>query len=89
MLIAMTIIIIGDTRPADTAASPNTNPPKIEIDVPTLDGVLASLSLNISKHIIMIKASIKPGNGTPSLCDAKLVSRFIGIDSGLWVVTLI
>ena len=82
-LIAITIIIIGETSPADTAASPNTNPPKIEMDAPAFDGVLVSLSLNISKHVIIKNASIKPGKGTFNLCDAKLVSNVIGIDSGL------
>ena len=83
MLIAITIIIIGETIPALTAASPITKPPKIDTEVPTLEGILASLSLNISKQIIIKSASIKPGNGTPKRWDEKFINKLIGIDSGL------
>lgn len=79
---------MGESIPALTAASPITSPPRIETDVPTFDGILASLSLSISKHIIITRASINPGKGTLSLWEAKLVSKFIGTDSGLWVVIL-
>ena len=46
------IIIIGETIPADTAASPKTNPPKIEMADPYLEGKRISLSLKISQLMI-------------------------------------
>ena len=35
--------------------------------------------LNISKEIIIIKASMAVGNGTSFLCDANDTNRFVGI----------
>ena len=79
ILMAITIIIIGETIPADTAASPRTNPPKILIAVPLELGILVSLSLNISKDIIIIKDSTNDGKGTLDLCAIKLINKLIGI----------
>ena len=44
----ITITIIGETIPADTAASPIIIPPKIEIALPPTLGLLVSLSFKIS-----------------------------------------
>ena len=84
--IATTIIMIGETIPAETAASPNTKPPNIETAVPKEEGIRISLSLKISKAIIMRIASKKAGKGTLCLCLVKLNKRLIGIASGLCVV---
>ena len=43
-VIAIMITMIGDIIPADTAASPNTNAPNIEREVPFDDGFSASAS---------------------------------------------
>ena len=88
-LIATTIIIIGDIIPALTAASPNINPPRIDTELPTLLGILISLSLNISNAIIIIKISKKAGNGTIVCCSIKFKRRLVGIAVGLKEVTLI
>ena len=61
---AITIIIIGDIIPADTAASPRISPPSIDIADPVVDDILKSLSLNISKEIIIKNASTMAGKGT-------------------------
>ena len=66
-VIAMTIIIIGDTIPAFTAASPKINAPTIEIAELAKLGSLRSLSLKISKAIVISMASKKAENGTFSL----------------------
>ena len=60
------IIIIGETIPADTAASPKTNAPSIETALPYELGKRISLSLNISQINNKIKASTIDGKGT---CD--------------------
>ena len=67
VVIATTIIIIGDTIPALTAASPSIKAPTIESVLPDTLFDLISLSLRISNENIMIIASTKAGNGTPSL----------------------
>ena len=72
-VIAITIIIIGETIPAFTAASPSIRVPTIERALLVNDGILKSLSLNISNDIIIIKASMKAGNGTDTLCEVKLI----------------
>ena len=64
VLKATTIIIIGDIIPAETAASPNINPPSIDALEPILLGILISLSLNISNAIVIINNSKNAGNGT-------------------------
>ena len=64
---ATTIIIIGEIIPALTAASPSINPPNMDTELPTLFGILISLSLNISKDNIISNASKKAGNGTELL----------------------
>ena len=87
--IATTIIIIGDTIPALTAASPNIKPPRIEIEDPILLGILKSVSRSISKQVSNIIHSTKLGKGTLSLWSIKLVSNKDGITSILWVVKLI
>ena len=66
-VIAITIIIIGDTIPADTAASPRINAPTIDSAELAKLGNFKSLSLKISNDVIITKASIKVENGTPSL----------------------
>ena len=65
-VMAIIIIMMGDTMPALTAASPRIRAPTIDRALPPL-GFLKSLSLNISKEVIMMKASKKAGKGTPSL----------------------
>ena len=66
-VIAITIIIIGDTIPAFTAASPNIRVPTIDRALDVNVGILKSLSLSISNDIIIINASINAGKGTDSL----------------------
>ena len=66
-VIAITIIIIGDTMPADTAASPNINAPTIDRADPLEFGTRYSLSFIISNASIIKNASINAGNGTPFL----------------------
>ena len=56
--IAIMIIIIGDTIPALTAASPKINPPSIEIEEPADVDMRKSASFNISKQMIIKSASI-------------------------------
>ena len=80
-VIAITIIIIGDTIPAFTAASPSIRAPTIDRALLEKLGILKSLSLNISNDIIMINASKKAGNGTDSLWEAKLISKSVGNNS--------
>ena len=65
--IAIIIIIIGETIPADTAASPNIKPPRIETADPLVVDILRSLSFKISKAIIINNASMYAGNGTKLL----------------------
>ena len=85
-VMAITIIIIGDTIPAFTAASPKIRAPTIESALLEKLGILKSLSLNISNDIIIMNASKKAGNGTDSLCEAKLINRSVGNNSWLYVV---
>ena len=80
-LVATTITIIGDTIPAETAASPRTIAPRIEIALHHKLGILISLSLNISKIKIIKSASIIEGKGTPCLWAAKLIINVSGIVS--------
>ena len=77
-VIATTITIIGETIPAETAASPKTNAPSIDNEVPLVVGVSASASYNNSKVIISKKASTKAGNGTEDLWSEKLMRRVVG-----------
>ena len=79
--IATTIIIIGETIPALTAASPKIKPPNIEIALPLVADIRTSLSLNISQINNIPKASIRAGKGTPSRWLIKLVKSFAGMDS--------
>ena len=65
--IEITIIIIGEIIPADTAASPKIKPPRIETALPVDDCFLISLSHNISKEILINNASVKAEKGTLSL----------------------
>src|SRR5574344_419548 len=64
---AITITMIGETTPAETAASPKTIAPKMEMELPDKLGILISLSLSISKIKLKTIASIIAGKGTPSL----------------------
>ena len=77
-VMASTIIIIGDTIPALTAASPSIRAPTTEIAVPPIFGIRISLSLNISKERSIIRASKKAGKGTLLLCEAKFMSNSKG-----------
>ena len=88
-VIDITIIIIGETIPAFTAASPKINAPTIDNALLLKLGILKSLSLNISNDIIIINASKNAGNGTDSLWEAKLISRSVGSNSWLYVVIAI
>ena len=80
-VIATTIIIIGDTIPALTAASPRISAPTIEIAELAKLGSFKSLSRSISKAIIIKRHSIKAGKGTFSLWAAILIKRLVGIIS--------
>ena len=84
--IAITMTMIGDTIPADTAASPRTMAPRMLMAFPDTWGILRSLSLRISKIRIIPIASIKVGKGTPFRCWAKFTIRVRGIVSWLKVV---
>ena len=84
-----TIIIIGETNPAFTAASPRINAPTIERALLLKLGILKSLSLNISKDIIIINVSKKAGNGTDSLWEAMFINKSVGNISWLNVVIAI
>lgn len=88
-VIDTTIIIIGETIPAFTAASPNIKAPTIDRALLLNDGILRSLSLNISKDNIIIRASKNAGNGTFSLWEAKLINKSVGNSSWLNVVIAI
>ena len=88
-LIATTIIIIGEMIPALTAASPSINPPRIDAELPTLLGILTSLSLRISKATIMIRISKNAGKGTLLCWLIIFKRRDVGNDVGLYVVILI
>ena len=63
-VMAITIIIIGDTIPAFTAASPRIKAPTIEMAEEAKLGSFKSLSLKSSKAISIIIASKKAGKGT-------------------------
>ena len=63
-VMASIIIIIGDTIPALTAASPRIRAPTIEIADPPMFGIRISPSLKISNDKSINKASKKAGNGT-------------------------
>ena len=78
-VIAIIIIIIGDTIPAATAASPSTKPPSIEIDELAACDILKSLSLSISNDIIINIASINAEKGTNALPALKINNKLRGI----------
>ena len=80
-VIATTIIIIGDTIPAFTAASPKISAPTIEMAELAKLGNFRSLSLRISKAIIISNASTNVENGTLSLCAAILINNCVGMIS--------
>ena len=80
-VIASMIIIIGDTIPALTAASPSIRAPTTEIAVPPIFGIRISLSLKRSNERSIIRASKKAGKGTLLLCEAKLINNSNGIIS--------
>ena len=86
LVIATTIITIGDTIPAETAASPSTSAPTIDTAAPIWFGSLISDSLSISNVTSIIIVSITVGNGTPCLCIAIDINRLSGIISKLYVV---
>ena len=66
-LVAIVINMIGETIPADTAASPSTIAPNIDIADPEKFGILISLSLSTSNIKIIPNASTMAGKGTPAL----------------------
>ena len=78
---ATIITTIGETTPAETAASPNTNAPTILMAVPAALGALKSLSLKTSNVIPNNKTSKKVGNGTPCCCMAIEIKNSSGINS--------
>ena len=78
---AITIIIIGETIPAFTAASPRIRAPTMEMAELAKLGSFKSLSRSISKDTIIKNASTKAGNGTFSLWAAILINNSIGIIS--------
>lgn len=84
---AIIIIIIGDIRPASTAACPKTNAPTIDIDVPTTKDILVSDSFNISNIRNITSASTTLGKGTPCLWIEKLINKLVGSASWLNVVS--
>ena len=88
-VMATTIIMIGDTIPADTAASPKIKAPTMEMAELAKLGSLKSLSLNISNDRIINIASVNVENGTFFLCAAILISNSMGIISWLYVVNAI
>ena len=75
---AIMIIIMGDTIPAFTVASPNIRAPTVDRALVVKVGLLRSHSLSISKENIMINASINVGNGTDILWDVKLTNSLVG-----------
>ena len=86
---ASIIIIIGDTIPALTAASPRIRAPTTEIADPPIFGIRISLSLNISKDKSINSASKKAGKGTVLLWEAKFIRSSNGNISWLKVVMAI
>ena len=74
-LIATTITLIGETIPADTAASPKTKAPSIEREVPLELGVNSSPSYKNSNARSKSITSIKAGNGTHGTGKLESVSR--------------
>ena len=82
-VIAIIIIIIGDTIPASTAAWPSIRAPTIERELVVKFGNLNSLSFSISKDTNIISASVKAEKGTFSLWVAKLINNFNG--NKLWL----
>ena len=89
LVIATTIITIGETIPALTAASPSTSAPTIDTAAPIWFGSLMSDSLSTSNVISISIVSITVGNGTPCLCIAIEINRLSGITSKLYVVSAI
>ena len=77
-VMAITIIIIGDTIPALTAASPRIRAPTIEIAELAKLGNFKSLSLSISNAIVIRIASKNAEKGTFSLCAAILTISSVG-----------
>ena len=73
--IAITIIMIGDTIPALTAASPSINPPNIDTADPAVVDIRKSVSFNISKQTIIKNASIYAGKGTKLLPAFNIISK--------------
>ena len=88
-VMASIIIMIGDTIPALTAASPKMRAPTMEMADPPIFGILRSPSLNISNDSSIINASKNAGNGTVLLWDAKFISSSSGSISPLNVVMAI
>lgn len=73
-----TITIAADTIPASTAACPITSVPTIDTVCPIVFGIRMPASRNISNVISIANASINAGNGTPSRCEAMLISNIVG-----------
>ena len=66
-VMATTIIMIGDTIPALTAASPNISAPTTERAEFDIFGILKSVSLNISNDKVIRRVSTRAGKGTELL----------------------
>ena len=88
-VMATIIIIIGDTIPALTAASPKINAPTIDIAELAKLGNFKSLSLKISKANIIKRHSANVEKGTFFLCAAILINNSVGIISWLYVINAI
>ena len=77
-VMAIMMIIIGETIPADTAASPSISAPTIESAEFAKLGSFKSLSLKISKAIVISNASMNVEKGTFSLWAAMLIKSDVG-----------
>ena len=80
-VMATTIIIIGETIPALTAASPRMRAPTIEMAELAKLGSFRSVSLNISNEVIIMIHSVNVEKGTFSLWAAMLINSSMGIIS--------
>ena len=78
---ATTITIPGDANPALTAACPNTTAPTILMVCPKVWGRRKPASRSTSNDNSIIRASTRPGKGTPSLVTSMVISSSVGSSS--------
>src|SRR5699024_11300815 len=76
-VVAIIITIGALTKPASTAACPNTKAPTILTAEPTVLGNLTPDSLIRSNIIVINKASTITGNDTPSLAPAIVINSTV------------